>query len=82
MRIAANRRGPVSANGPAFPRNSYAVANLSANYQANENIKIFGAVNNLFDTYYAEATNVSYGGAGDWWSMPGRNYRLGVELSF
>lgn len=82
MRIAANRRGPVSAHGPAFPRNSYAVANLSANYQANENVKIFGAVNNLFDTYYAEATNVSYGGAGDWWSMPGRNYRLGVELSF
>lgn len=82
MRIAANRRGPVSSHGPAFPRNSYAVANLSANYQANENIKIFGAVNNLFDTYYAEATNVSYGGAGDWWSMPGRNYRLGVELSF
>ena len=82
MRIAANRRGPVSANGPAFPRNYYAVANFSANYQANEIIKIFGAVNYLFNTYYAEATNVNYGSAGDWWSMPGRNYRLGVELSF
>ena len=85
MRIAANRRGPVSSHGPAFPRNSYAVANLSANYQANENIKIFGAVNNLFDTYYAEVTNVAntWGGAAEqWWSMPGRNYRLGVELSF
>lgn len=81
-RIAMQRRGPVSANGPAFPRNSYVVANLSANYQATDNIKVFGAINNVFDTYYAENTNVAYGGAGDWWSMPGRNYRVGLELSF
>lgn len=79
MRIAMQRRGPV---GNAFPRNSYVVANLSANYQATDNIKVFGAINNVFDTYYAENTNVAYGGAGDWWSMPGRNYRVGLELSF
>ncbi|MCF0156399.1 MAG: TonB-dependent receptor, partial [Veillonella sp.] len=79
MRVVANRRGAME---NFFPRNSYAIANLAANYQATKDIKVFGAVNNLFDTYYAENSNVYGTNFNDWWSMPGRNYRFGVELSF
>lgn len=75
MRVAMQRRGLVDGY---FPRNSYTIANLSANYQATKNLKVFGVVNNIFDTFYAEHT-IS---AGNWYTMPGRNYRLGVELSF
>jgi len=65
-----------------FPKSTYWITNISANYRVNDDFTIFGRVNNIFDEYYAEMSNVAYGGSRDWWTMPGRNYQLGVEVSF
>lgn len=46
-----------------------------------ENVTVFGRINNLFDTYYAEQSSVRWGHAGDWWPGQGRNFRLGVEVT-
>ena len=42
-----------------------------------ENVTVFGRINNIFDTYYAEQSSVRWGNPGDWWPGQGRNYRLG-----
>lgn len=68
--------------GDFFPKSTYWITNISANYRVNDDFTIFGRVNNIFDVYYAEMSNVAYGGSRDWWTMPGRNYQLGVEVSF
>lgn len=69
-----------------FPSNSYWIFDLAANYQATKNIKIFGKVNNLFDKFYAEQSNIPWGGNAnnpyDYYAMPGRNFQVGLEYSF
>lgn len=73
----------VSADkGDFFPKSTYWITNISANYRITDDITVFGRVNNIFDVYYAEMSNVSYGSARDWWTMPGRNYQLGLEMTF
>ena len=57
------------------------LADISANYRVRENVTVFGRINNLFDTYYAEQSSVRYGHPGDWWPGQGRNFRLGVEVT-
>ena len=42
---------------------------------------VFGRINNIFDTYYAEQSSVNWGHPGDWWPGQGRNFRLGVEVT-
>ncbi len=53
----------------------------TANYRVRENVTIFGRINNIFDTYYAEQSSVRWGNPGDWWPGQGRNFRLGVEVT-
>ncbi|MDU3385235.1 MAG: TonB-dependent receptor, partial [Veillonella sp.] len=72
-------RGVIDRPGPAdniFPRTTYWLADISANYRVRENVTVFGRVNNIFDTYYAEQSNVRWGNPGDWWPGQGRNFRL------
>lgn len=81
-----DKPGPTSSNGPAFPKATYWVWDLALNYQVRKDMKVFVKANNLFNTYYAEysnVSNVSYGGLpGDWYVSPGRNYEIGVQYQF
>lgn len=86
VRAVINRPGIATTadKGDFFPKSTYWITNVSANYRITDDITVFGRVNNLFDVYYAEMSNVAgWGGsAGDWWAMPGRNYQLGMEFTF
>lgn len=86
-----DRKGPQTAdvaaipNNKFFPKDTYWVADLSANYHATPDLTIFGRVNNLFNTFYAEHSNARqnwWGQANEWWTAPGRNYQLGIEYKF
>lgn len=64
---------------------NYSVWNFSMNYKPVNYAKIFFKVNNLFDAYYCDVgtfSTSSYGDTTDWYSMPGRNYELGVTFQF
>ena len=77
-------RATTADRGDFFPKSTYWITNVSANYRITDDITVFGRINNIFDVYYAEMSNVAgWGGtAGDWWAMPGRNYQLGMEFTF
>lgn len=86
-----DRPGPKTAdvsslaNNHFFPKNTYWITDLAVNYHPTANVTIFGKVNNLFDVFYAEQSNAraQWGGQPDeWWTSPGRNYQLGVQLKF
>jgi vitamin B12 transporter len=81
-----DRVGPTASSGlPALPTNTYWVWDASINYKVTKDTKAFLKVNNIFDKYYAELSNVAYGfpqTAGDWWSSPGRNYQIGIQYQF
>lgn len=67
----------------AWPSDRYWVFDVSVNYKANDNVKLFAKCNNIFDTEYAEHTNAIWGGKpGDWYGMPGRNFVVGAEYTF
>lgn len=75
----------VNENYPnGWPVDNYAIFNASATYAPTKNISIYAKVNNIFDKMYAERTHVFYssGRPGDWYSMPGRNFVLGMQVSF
>ena len=77
-------RGIIDRPGTAanvFPRKTYWLADISANYRVRDNVTVFGRINNIFDTYYAEQSSVRYGNPGDWWPGQGRNFRLGIEVT-
>ena len=64
---------------------NYSVWNFSMNYKPVDYAKVFFKVNNLFDAYYCDVgtfSTSSYGDTTDWYSMPGRNYELGVTFQF
>ena len=65
-----------------LPTTNYWVVDLATTYKANDDVKIYAKVNNLFDKYYAEMTNVTWGGSKDWYASEGRNFALGIEYSF
>ena len=73
------RPGPV--NG-AFPIDNYWVVDLAMNYQIADATKIYLKANNIFNQFYAEHSNVKWGGPGQWWTAPGRNFMIGIEQSF
>lgn len=88
-----NRKGRyLSAKGdlpeqPAFPVESYLIVDWDINWQATSNLLIFGRVQNLFNKYYAEMSNVAWGNdgngsPGEWWSAPGRRFTAGIEYHF
>ena len=71
--------------GKFFPENNYWVVDLAINYKIMETTKVYLKVNNLFDQFYAEHSNARvswWGGAGQWWTAPGRSFVIGVEHSF
>ena len=78
-RAMIDRPGPVN---NAFPETSYWVCDLGMNYKIMETTKVYLKINNIFDKFYAEHSNVKYGGPGQWWSAPGRSFVVGVEHSF
>lgn len=65
---------------------NYWVWNLAANYKVTNYATAFMRVNNIFDQFYQEAgTAVAPGIPGSavgWYSMPGRNYEVGVSFQF
>lgn len=67
-----------------WPNNHYWVVNFGANYQVTKNIKAFAAVNNLFNQFYVESSmqNPKNQQPDASYAMPGRNFVLGMELSF
>lgn len=82
-----DRVGPTTSNGlPALPTSTYWVWDAAINCNVTKNARAFVKVNNIFDKYYAEFSNVAYGYpipiAGDWWSSPGRNYQIGIQYQF
>ncbi|WP_314762678.1 TonB-dependent receptor [uncultured Selenomonas sp.] len=78
-RAMIDRPGPVD---NAFPETSYWVCDFGMNYKIMETTKVYLRVNNLFDKFYAEHSNVKWGGPGQWWTAPGRSFVIGVEHSF
>ena len=68
-----------------FPCSTYFLADLSVNYKATKDIKVYVKVNNLFDKFYAEQSNVFAGyacGPDSFTSMPGRAFIVGMNWSF
>lgn len=87
VRGVIDRPGPQTADviDNFFPKTTYWITDISANCRVTDDITVFGRINNVFDVFYAEQSNARgnwYGESGEWWTMPGRNYQLGVEVSF
>ncbi len=61
---------------------TYWVFDLGMNYRPTSDLRIFARVNNLFDKYYSEYGTAGYTTIKNWYSMPGRNFQLGVEYTF
>ena len=78
-RASLDRKGY---NSGLFPNKNYVLVDLAVNYKPIKELKAYIKVNNLFNQYYAEYSNVAYSGPGDWYSMPGRSIVAGVEYSF
>ena len=68
--------------GSNFPEDTYWLVNVGLNYKADKEHKFYFKVNNLFDKLYAEQSNVNWGGAEQWWTMPGRSFLVGMEYTF
>lgn len=78
-------RGMIGRPGPvdgAFPIDNYWVVDLAMNYQIADATKIYLKANNIFNQFYGEHSNVKWGGPGQWWTAPGRNFMIGIEQSF
>lgn len=57
------------------------VWDLAVNYRVNDTISIYGRLNNIFDQFYTDV-GTSYDPNGAWYSAPGRNYEVGMQLRF
>ncbi len=70
--------------GPGWPAKDDAVINLSATYKPTKNLSFYAKVENLFDKMYAEHTDVihKFGKPGNWYSMPGRSFVVGMQYTF
>ncbi|MDL2280623.1 TonB-dependent receptor [Selenomonadales bacterium OttesenSCG-928-I06] len=79
-----DKPGAKNGTDKIYPTDTYWVCDVAANFKVDKHATLFVRVNNIFDKYYAEFSNVGpYGGGpGDWWSAPGRNYQIGVKCSF
>ena len=64
---------------------NYNVWDAAFNYKPVSYAKIFFKINNIFNEYYCDVgtfTSSAYGETHDWYSMPGRNYQIGVTFQF
>lgn len=76
-----------SALDGGWPNSHYLILDLGVNYQATKNVKLFAVANNLLDVWYAESAiqaieGLNHARPGDIYSMPGRSFVAGVEVSF
>lgn len=77
-----DRPGEGKRNHKAFPCDTYWIWDASVNYKYNSDIKLYAKVNNIFNKFYAEHSNVKWGNPDEWYTSPGRNYIFGIEYSF
>lgn len=87
VRGVIDRPGPSAPDvyKPFFPKNTYWITDLSANWHVTDDVTVYGQIDNLFDVMYAEQSNARaswYGSAGAWWSQPGRSMQVGVNVRF
>lgn len=69
--------------GKAWPADKYGVFNLSANYQATDNLMVYMKVENIFNKLWAEATDVMWGyGPDAFYAQPKRNLLVGMQYKF
>lgn len=72
-----------TADQHGWPHDKYGVYNMNVTYSPNKTYDVYLTVNNIFNTEYAEHTNVIWGGKpGTWYSLPGRSYTVGVKAHF
>lgn len=85
------RPGYYSTAGKSFPNDSYWVWDLNCSYKIKKNVRAYVNINNIFNQYYAENSDVywqneggypSLGGDYKWWPMPGRSFIVGMEYTF
>ena len=70
-------------NGNHFPCDDYWVVDLGFNYRPDKNHKLYVKINNVFDKFYANESNVKQSGVlGEYYAMPGRAFFVGMEYSF
>ncbi|MBQ8417159.1 MAG: TonB-dependent receptor [Phascolarctobacterium sp.] len=77
-----DKPGYETTNGKNFPCDNYWIIDLGLNYKPDINHKFYFKVNNLFDKFYANESNVKYGLPGEYYAMPGRAFFVGAEYSF
>ena len=75
---------PGYADQKGWPSDNYGVYNLSVNYTPVKDMTFYLKVDNLFNKFYAEHTNVIHlgGRPGQWYAMPGRSVTVGIKISF
>lgn len=83
------REVPVKAWGPHFPSDSYFIWDLAINKEFEAGFSAFFKINNIFNQYYAERSNVAWSmdsnpanNRGNWWAMPGRTFEGGIKYTF
>ena len=57
------------------------VWDLAANYKLKDSITLYGRLNNIFNQFYTDI-GTSTDPYHSWYSAPGRNFELGVQLTF
>ncbi|HWR38606.1 MAG TPA: TonB-dependent receptor [Patescibacteria group bacterium] len=76
-----NREGGYGKNVVGEFKNFW-VWDLTVNYKASKDTKVYVKVNNLFNKFYAEQGSDGNPSKTYWYSAPGRNYQMGVEYNF
>ncbi len=66
-----------------WPHDKYGIYNLAVNYSPTKDMTVYMKIDNIFDTLWAEHTDVIWNKKpGSWYSMPGRIISFGVRYSF
>ncbi len=75
---------PSDRGKQGWPANNYGVYNAAINYSPAKDMTLYMKVENIFNKYWAEHTNVIHQGGqpGAWYAMPGRAFTLGAKYKF
>ena len=77
------KKNPAYAAYKGWPHDKYGIYNLAINYSPNKEATIYVKVDNIFDTLWAEHTDVVHHGKPEsWYSMPGRTISFGGRFTF
>jgi len=86
--VATDIRTMIGASGPNFVHgstpqgNCYMLMDLSVNYKPIKNAKVFLKCNNLFNKYYADQFDATWGSPRTIYARPGRTIYVGAEFTF